>query len=221
MPGQPYRDVLRYLEYMDEALAAGRLGWPEKLPVVRALFDPSRAGHDSLTAEMVLYDFPALWQVRDTLMAEADLRASYDVVLAALTVEQWRIAHGRWPESLADLGPVPTDPFTGAALTYKVDERGVLLYSLGDNGEDDGGNPPPEGYRRPWGGLPPDWDIPFRLLDPELRGATRTYGRDIAASQVTLSQLMQEGIDKDDLKELGLTEDEIDSLDRPGGGSWR
>ena len=52
--------------------------------------------------------------------------------------------HKKYPEKLADLVPkyaatVPEDVFSGKPLIYKKTETGYLLYSVGVNGTDDGG----------------------------------------------------------------------------------
>ncbi len=56
----------------------------------------------------------------------------------------FKAAHGRWPDSLDEL-PVEhgrrmrTDPFTGLDFGYRLDASGPTLYSLSENGLDDGG----------------------------------------------------------------------------------
>ena len=52
--------------------------------------------------------------------------------------------HKKYPDKLADLAPkyaakIPDDVFTGKPLIYKKTETGYLLYSVGVNGKDDGG----------------------------------------------------------------------------------
>ena len=52
--------------------------------------------------------------------------------------------HKKYPEKLADLVPkyaakIPEDVFTGKPLIYKKTDTGYLLYSVGVNGKDDGG----------------------------------------------------------------------------------
>jgi hypothetical protein len=64
--------------------------------------------------------------------------------VAALAVERFRLARGRWPESLADVVPevlaaVPADPFDGQPLRYRRTAGGVVIYSIGPDGADDGG----------------------------------------------------------------------------------
>jgi hypothetical protein len=64
--------------------------------------------------------------------------------LAALAVESYRLAHGKWPESLASMGPellreTPIDPFDGRPLRFRRLENGLVIYSVGPDGQDDGG----------------------------------------------------------------------------------
>lgn len=51
---------------------------------------------------------------------------------------------GHWPQSLNELPDrfsqtMRTDPFTGGQFGYRVDENGPVIYSLSENGVDDGG----------------------------------------------------------------------------------
>jgi hypothetical protein len=85
----------------------------------------------------------------------------------ALAVERFRLRHAGWPESLDVLVPdfldaVPTDPFDGQLLRYKLTDEKVTIYSVGENQRDDGGD-----VRSPNRGRAPD--LGFRLLRPDLR----------------------------------------------------
>jgi hypothetical protein len=56
----------------------------------------------------------------------------------------WRAEKGGYPETLSPLSPgyvpeVPIDYFTGQPLRYLPGQAGYVLYSVGPNGEDDGG----------------------------------------------------------------------------------
>ena len=58
---------------------------------------------------------------------------------------QFRRSEGRLPKSLSELVPVyiselPADPFTNGPLRLATRDDGVAIYSVGSNGEDDGGN---------------------------------------------------------------------------------
>jgi hypothetical protein len=80
-------------------------------------------------------------------VAKASLRmhAELRCAAAALAAERYRLAKGEWPESLHGLVPaylpaVPKDPFSGEALRLRRVEDGLVIYSVGEDGKDDGGN---------------------------------------------------------------------------------
>jgi ABC-type Na+ efflux pump permease subunit len=65
--------------------------------------------------------------------------------VAALAAERFRRRRGRWPERLDDLVPdfldkVPADPFDGAPLRLRRLPDGLVIYSAGSDGQDDGGD---------------------------------------------------------------------------------
>jgi hypothetical protein len=65
-------------------------------------------------------------------------------VVAMLAAERYRLARGNWPTSLNDLvpaflGEVPTDPFDGKPLRLRRLADGVVIYSVGLDGIDNGG----------------------------------------------------------------------------------
>ncbi len=62
----------------------------------------------------------------------------------AMALAAYQADHGKYPETLAVLQPkylptVPLDLFSGEPLIYEPDDKGYLLYSVGENGIDDGG----------------------------------------------------------------------------------
>jgi hypothetical protein len=72
--------------------------------------------------------------------AQAHMRST----AVALAVERYRLEEGHWPESLAELVParlaaVPADPFDGKPLRYRRLADGVVVYSVGADGVDNGG----------------------------------------------------------------------------------
>ena len=67
-------------------------------------------------------------------------------VVVAIALEFYRRAHGRFPETLAQLTPtllphVPDDRITGDPVRYRLVNGRPLIYSLGPDGKDDGGHP--------------------------------------------------------------------------------
>ena len=61
-----------------------------------------------------------------------------------IAVERFRMKHGKWPAKLGDVVPeflerVPTDPFDGTPIKMAKVIDGVIVYSVGLDGVDDGG----------------------------------------------------------------------------------
>jgi len=80
----------------------------------------------------------------------------------AIAVERYRLAAGELPQKLADLVPgyldaVPKDPFDGNDLRYKMLEPGFMVYSVGEDGKDNGGREWP----RRGGDWSKPWDVTF------------------------------------------------------------
>ena len=66
----------------------------------------------------------------------------------ALALHLYKHEHGAYPAGLGNLVPdlltsVPPDPFTGNALVYRRVGAGFILYSVGSDGTDNGGNEKP------------------------------------------------------------------------------
>jgi hypothetical protein len=92
--------------------------------------------------------------------------AQMRTMIAALAAERYRQAHGRWPESLAALVPqylkeVPLDPFDGKPLRLRRLSDGLVIYSVGLDGQDNGGALA--------NNIAPGTDIGVRLWDIEQR----------------------------------------------------
>ncbi len=66
------------------------------------------------------------------------------LLVVVLAVERFRLARGALPNTLdklllAYLEAVPQDPFDGQPLRYKKLPKGYVVYSVGEDGKDDGG----------------------------------------------------------------------------------
>jgi hypothetical protein len=67
-----------------------------------------------------------------------------DGIFIGLALELYHREHGKWPESLAELSPrylpkLPVDPISGKRLHYKIVNDRPTVYSVGVDGDDDGG----------------------------------------------------------------------------------
>jgi hypothetical protein len=78
------------------------------------------------------------------IRGEQRREARQRMTLLAFALAGYRANHREYPKTLAELVPsyiagLPTDPFTDGGLHYKPENGGYLLYSVGENGKDDGG----------------------------------------------------------------------------------
>jgi hypothetical protein len=110
-------------------------------------------------------------------MAEACVRnhASLRCAIVAVAAERYRGQHGQWPATPDDLvkagllKAVPTDPYAaGQRIKFARPKDGLIVYSTGPDGIDNGGNLDPSSY-------PPKpgtdrglrlWDVPARRQPP-------------------------------------------------------
>ena len=117
--------------------------WPLRLVIVRMLT-------------------PGLWRVR-IQYGRADL--SWNVLDAMFALARYKAKHGEYPETLDEAKGLMlsdgTDPFTGKALKYRLEEDGSFtIWSVGDNLKDDGGKVGTK--HNPWRGDDHVWNS--RLL---------------------------------------------------------
>jgi hypothetical protein len=72
-------------------------------------------------------------------------QAMLQAAILMVAAERFRRARGRWPESIGELVPtylaaVPIDPFDGQPMRLRRRADGLVLYSVGLDGVDNGGN---------------------------------------------------------------------------------
>jgi len=147
------------LPLFERAIDGISISWPEALSRQHELAAPvvtdEISGFDRLTFGGVL---PALWSVERAASVGARADAMQKCTVAAIAAERFRLKHGRLPDSLAEIGqeflgaseePLNLmDPFDGQPLRFKSEKTRIIIYSIGDNEQDDGGDyddaePPP------------------------------------------------------------------------------
>jgi hypothetical protein len=85
--------------------------------------------------------------INSILLKTLRVEAARDVVVTAIALKRFQLKHGQWPETLDKLVPeflpsVPIDIDDGKPLKYRPNADGTyLLYSVGEDGVDDGGDP--------------------------------------------------------------------------------
>ena len=136
--GLAAREGVRYLDLMAACLAAAQQPASERCQasaVVEARFQ------QFAESSVLLKHTSVPWYL---LTREVRSLARLRCAQAALAVERFRLARGRPPESLAELVPdyldgVPEDPYDGEPLRYGQLGRGFVVYSVAENGVDEGG----------------------------------------------------------------------------------
>jgi len=134
----PYHEAVSRWEAMDEQLQDGK---PKGMGLISSML------------------FPALSRVAHTAAA-ADARRG--LARLALAMERYRAGKGAYPESLDAVAPayipaVPRDPFDGQPLRMVRRDGRIVLYSIGEDREDDGGEP--------WNASDNTGDVVFRLAN--------------------------------------------------------
>jgi hypothetical protein len=149
------------LHYMNRLVEASRLPPEQQVPRLREM--------ESVNPK----DLPLLIRLLGpaslkVAQAANRIRAQLRSTAVALAAERYRQAHGRWPATLNELVPeyipaVPFDPFDGKLLKLSKHAQGIVIYSVGVDGIDNGGvinakNPQAPGS-----------DLGFRLWDARHR----------------------------------------------------
>ncbi len=218
VPGLQEKDVLSYLSFMDELLRSCSMTPRERWRRTQQLLEESWQAS-------AFYGFCTMLlpTVCRAVGVDVERGANLHALAVGLAVEQWRLAHGRWPDSLAELVPeflkaVPEDPFSDGAIRYGKTEDGVVVYSVGQDGQDNGGISEEEAeehaglYEEAWD----ECDLPFRLLNPELRGVgTMTFREEVMHSALDMADLEEVGFTKEKLLELGFTQEDLQELEGP------
>ncbi len=107
-----------------------------------AVLQPARQGEDEGSPVMFKILVPAFNRVG---MQAWRLKANREALLAALATLRFAKETGKYPEVLTELvdggylGALPRDPYSDGSLSYKKTLDGFLLYSWGEDLDDDGG----------------------------------------------------------------------------------
>ena len=133
-------DALSCLEYFEQLVAAASLPTHQQ-PAAFNAADAWLTGQPkwrSLVTRAFMTPIPRVAEFFTNHPAK--IRAARLVI----AVERYRLAHGTLPATLDDLAPqfvdaVPQDPFNGMAMRYTVTPTGYAVYSVGKDGNDDGG----------------------------------------------------------------------------------
>jgi hypothetical protein len=164
LPGTKVTSRAILLERMNTMVEISKLPPEEQAGPLKEL--RAKVAKDPLLVREVM---PATEKVSE---AERRTRGLLRCAAAALAAERYRRDHGRWPEKLDDLKPdylrgVLLDPYDNQPLRYKNDGDGVVIWCLGMDHKDDGGD------RATLNTYKEGTDVGFRLWDVKNRGVPR------------------------------------------------
>jgi hypothetical protein len=111
------------------------------MSTVSAVLSQSRATERN-AKRIIALTVPALAAV---FQAESRTKTSHDLLRVGVALAHFKADNGQYPDQLQALVPkhlksLPSDAFAGTPLVYKRRSEGYLLYSLGSNQLDEGGN---------------------------------------------------------------------------------
>ena len=142
------RDLLYYLQTMQTNIAFASLQPPQSLLVTNF----QNKMYEELKHKYCILSTLLLPALGNAVIREADGLANVRNAQTAVAIERFRLMHGQIPDSLNDLVPqflpaVPNDPFDGQPLHYHQLEKGYVIYSVGRDGQDNGGRELPAGAK--------------------------------------------------------------------------
>lgn len=149
------------LEILTATCDALKKTGPERLKAIDAIPMPATR---SVTNIFIFLLLPAIQKV---IEAETRCETNLGTIVVALACERYRIKNGKWPEKLTDIPPdilktIPSDPYIGGPLRIKLTETGIVIYSTGKDGIDNGGLLDSTGTKA-------GTDIGIQLFDPTHR----------------------------------------------------
>ncbi|HYG33229.1 MAG TPA: hypothetical protein VEC99_00505 [Clostridia bacterium] len=147
-------DELLHLQTMQEILTACRqLNTNRPWPAVRLELDKTSGKIKAINNPLQRFKYmlsrfsmTSLVRVGSTVMRNETERR---LTITVIALKRYQLHHGTWPPTLEAMVPeflsqVLLDPMSGKALCYRLQpENEFLLYSVGEDGVNDQGNPNP------------------------------------------------------------------------------
>lgn len=139
-----------------------------------------------------------VWAESSSYVAYLRTRCLLQLTRVAAAIAVYHAKYGRYPAQLSELVPnvldtLPADILNGKPLVYRRTDEGYLIYSLGENGVDDGGS---RSGSLSWGRLSLEGrDIEFeKVYDPETG-----FWRDLTENDQYEALLEKIPVDADDI----------------------
>jgi len=154
-----YLNKLEALRLYESVIDGSSTSWPDALSRHREVGTQIKANAGNALGRLMLSGVLLLFSsTEDSAIAGARTDARQKCIIVAIAAERFRLRYGRLPDSLAEIGqeflgaseePLDLiDPFDGQPLRFKSEETRIVIYSIYENEQDDGGDcdryiPPP------------------------------------------------------------------------------
>jgi len=183
-----YRDEQRYVEFMQSMIEATRAAQKRRsvLGVLKA-----RNEDDVFYVASTRLDLfgPEIGVTERFVYLALRAQTVANMVTAAIALERFHLAHHAYPAALANLAPefaqaAPVDCMDGHDLRYRLNpDSTYLLYSVGEDGVDNGGDPTPIEGRNPGFLHGRDWVWPRPATDEEVQAYEAEQNKPKAGSK--------------------------------------
>jgi len=142
--GLAEKDAVTYLDRVQKYMDIMKLPVHDRIKAAQAV---QRQPLPRSKIRVFFHFFVSDWA--DILTLHLRYIAHLRVAQAALAVQRYRLARSGLPENISDIVPaylpeVPIDPFDGQNIRYRKTAGGFVVYSIGDDGSDDGGREKPK-----------------------------------------------------------------------------
>jgi hypothetical protein len=106
----------------------------------------SPSGSDLATADIRWFFSRSVRSLEDLPKRLMTVEAARQTIITVLALKRYQLRHGNFPGDLSALVPeflpaVPRDPVDGKPMRYQLVGKSFLLYSIGEDGVDNGGDP--------------------------------------------------------------------------------
>ena len=151
--GMQRRDLRIAIDYLDDLRVTAKLPSGQRLLAANRL---NAELDERLAREFVPFARSLLPTNGKVVAIDAHHYAILRCTESAYAIERWRLAHGgSLPPSLSTLVPeylaaVPEDPMDGKPLKFRPLAKGYVVYSIGEDGTDDGGKERMAGHTIGW-----------------------------------------------------------------------
>jgi hypothetical protein len=169
------RDELRAVQRWQPLIERGRTARTNSWAAIAG--QPAAGNEITPWKQMRLYDRLRFlfssepFSVSDSVIRQAlCAQVQQQMAITAIAIHRYHLRTGIFPPNLSVLVPkylpaLPRDSMNGKALRYQLDPgAGFVLYSVGEDGKDDGGNPAcnpdKKKYERIWDGRDAVWPTP-------------------------------------------------------------